>query len=100
MKASGRRLDPDLNLLRGVFNLPPPVFSMVFPCTGRGAKFYEETGVEVEEFHRVFPDISLLGFFSGGEFGPAPQGERFCTEQHKGRIFGFTTVFSVVSMGD
>ncbi|XP_794413.2 F-box only protein 22 [Strongylocentrotus purpuratus] len=53
-------------------NLPVrPKFSLgfMFACAGRGQHFYEEDNVESEEFHKLFPDTPLFGFFGGGEIG-------------------------------
>lgn len=53
-------------------NLPVrPKFSLgfMFACAGRGLHFYEEDNVESEEFHKLFPDTPLFGFFGGGEIG-------------------------------
>lgn len=92
--------DPDLNLLRGVFRLSPPTLCLTFPCTGRGRTFYDECDVEANEIHTVFPDVPLTGFFSGGEFGPAPENEKDAGDHTQCRIFGFTSVFSFIRFGD
>lgn len=51
-------------------------------------------------WNAALPDCHLVGFFSGGEFGPMPIGERGSVDDPTvSDMMGFTTVFTALKFG-
>lgn len=52
-----------------------PAAALMFACTGRGAAFYGETGVEARLVDGIFNrEVPFAGMFAGGEIGPPVAG--------------------------
>lgn len=47
-----------------------PIGTFMISCALKGQELYGETDVETRIYQQVFPDLPLIGCFSGGEVGP------------------------------
>ena len=82
----------------------PPLGAFAAVCTGRGARFHGgEKDAEVRALRegcgggRDEAPIPIIGWFAGGEYGPAPSAERAGEDIARGLIQGFTGVFGILA---
>ncbi|XP_013886745.1 F-box only protein 22 [Austrofundulus limnaeus] len=75
----------------------------MFACVGRGKNYYSnQTNVEADAFHKVFPNTPLFGLFGNGEIGCdriVKDDYTLCDEDSDSLQHEYTTVMSVVHFG-
>ncbi|TYZ57937.1 hypothetical protein PybrP1_004969 [[Pythium] brassicae (nom. inval.)] len=70
-----------------------PIGAFVISCALKGQELYGETDVETRIYQQVFPELPLIGCFSGGEVGPVacPLGLAASTEANPVQLQSNTT---------
>lgn len=63
-----------------------PIGALMFACMGRGEGLYQKPNFDAQLFQEFVGDVSLSGFFCGGEIGPIG-GTTF--------LHGYTSVFGI-----
>lgn len=75
----------------------------MFACVGRGQNYYNnQTNVEADAFHKVFPNTPLFGLFGNGEIGCdriVKDDYTLCDEDSDSLQHEYTTVMSLVHFG-
>jgi small ligand-binding sensory domain FIST len=56
--------------LRAYHPASPPQAALLFTCVGRGRAFYGEPDYDSGQLLKAFPNLTIGGFFGGGEIGP------------------------------
>eukprot|EP00004_Rigifila_ramosa_P001358 TRINITY_DN112_c0_g1_i11.p5 TRINITY_DN112_c0_g1~~TRINITY_DN112_c0_g1_i11.p5 ORF type:complete len:126 (+),score=20.57 TRINITY_DN112_c0_g1_i11:842-1219(+) len=69
-----------------------PICCFLTSCVARGLAFHRQPNVETAEFARVYPELPLTGFFSGGEISNVHSGRRIQTMFH-----GYTAIYAVLA---
>ena len=93
-------LDVTLDRLQQVTAHEKILGGVMFSCSGRGPSqrsMLGESMADATRFHRHFPNVPCLGFYAGGEIGPAAlAGNRHNVYQRgKAALQGFTVVFAL-----
>ncbi|XP_068453123.1 F-box only protein 22 [Clinocottus analis] len=75
----------------------------MFACVGRGQNYYHnQTNVEAEAFHKVFPNTPLFGLFGNGEIGCdriVKDDYTLCDTDTDSLQHEYTTVMTLVHLG-
>ncbi|XP_058484959.1 F-box only protein 22 [Solea solea] len=75
----------------------------MFACVGRGQNFYNnQTNVEADAFHKVFPNTPLFGLFGNGELGCdriIKDDYTLCDADTDSLQHEYTTVMTLVHLG-
>lgn len=75
----------------------------MFACVGRGQNYYNnQTNVEVDAFHKVFPNTPLFGLFGNGEIGCdriVKDDYTLCDTEIDSLQHEYTTVMTLVHLG-
>lgn len=68
--------------------------ALLFTCSGRGVGMFRQEAHDARLFQQQFPESPLLGYYAGGEIGPAIQGDaEIPFLKGHARLQGFTAVF-------
>lgn len=62
-------LENKLKLFRETGLLQDRCFAFMFACVARGFFIYREYNLESSIFHKLYPDVPLIGVFGNGEIG-------------------------------
>ncbi|XP_017274181.1 F-box only protein 22 [Kryptolebias marmoratus] len=75
----------------------------MFACVGRGQNYYNnQSNVEADAFHKVFPNTPLFGLFGNGEIGCdriVKDDYTLCDDDSDSLQHEYTTVMSLVHFG-
>lgn len=75
----------------------------MFACVGRGQNYYNnQSNVEADAFHRVFPNTPLFGLFGNGEIGCdriVKDDYTLCDTEMDSLQHEYTTVMTLVHLG-
>lgn len=75
----------------------------MFACVGRGQSYYSnQSNVEADAFHKVFPNTPLFGLFGNGEIGCdriVKDDYTLCDDDSDSLQHEYTTVVSLVHFG-
>lgn len=76
---------------------------LMFACVGRGRNYYNnQTNVEADAFHKVFPNTPLFGLFGNGEIGCdriVKDDYTLCDSDADCLQHEYTTVMTLVHLG-
>ena len=97
--ACNDHMDSTLEMLKAAAIDDIILGGLMFSCNGRGPEkrsMLREEMADARRFHKYFPDITLCGFYAGGEIGPmAMAGKRNIFQCGKAAVQGFTAVFAL-----
>ena len=63
-------------------------------CIARGTQMHRRPNHETTVFHRLYPNVPIIGFFSAGELGPPPVPD--ASGLHALHQYGVTSIFTVL----